>query len=45
MHETLSKFIEGKEKFDLILSSQKSSLNKNGLEFKKNKNPSNGIHN
>lgn len=34
LHETLGKFTKGKENFNLILSSQRSSLNKTGLAFK-----------
>lgn len=34
LNQTLSKFTKGKENFDMILLSQRSSLNKTRLEFK-----------
>lgn len=40
LYETLCKFIQRKEKFDLILSSKRSSLNKNGIGFNKVREPS-----
>lgn len=39
LHEILGKFTQGKEKFDLILSSQNPSLNPYWLGFKKDRNP------
>lgn len=43
-HETLGKFIQGKEKPDLIISSQSPSLHKNGLGFKKDRKSSKGVY-
>lgn len=44
LHETLSKFTKGKENIDLILSSQKTCLNKNGLGFKRDKTHNKGLN-
>lgn len=43
LHKTLSKFTQGEEKLNLNLSSQRPSLNKDGLGFKKERNPSKDI--
>lgn len=42
--ETLSKFTNGKENLELVLSSQRPSVNKSGLGFKSNKMPSKGLN-
>lgn len=39
VNETLGKFIQRKEKLDLILSSQRFSINNNELGFKKDRKP------
>lgn len=44
LHETLSKFTQGIENLDLVLSSQIPSLNQNGIGLKKNRKPNRGIY-
>lgn len=44
LRETIGKFTQGKDKLYLILSSQRYSLNKNGLGFKKDGKPSKGVN-
>jgi hypothetical protein len=44
LRETLEKFTQGKKKLELILSSQRSSINKNGLGLKKERKTRNNIY-
>lgn len=45
LHETFEKFTNDKDKFNLILSNQRDSFNKNGIGYKLNSSFNNIYHN
>lgn len=44
LHETIEKFTKGKNKLDLILSSQRNSFNRNGVGYKPNRSLNNSCY-